>query len=516
MGYVASLLTQERPNIFREKVANIEPEKRIDIHITYFGPLSYKDGEYEFVFPMVVGPRFNPDGFTDGIGAVARGKYGISGQSTEVEYLGPDERSGHDIALTLDIDAGVKIEEVASSSHAIEIDRVSPSRVRVALSPNDRVPNRDFVLRYKVAGKRLKTAMLTHRSENGGTFALVLHPPESLDNLPRMPREMIFVVDCSGSMSGLPIEKAKEAMRRCLRKLDPNDTFQIIRFSDTASTFGRKPVRATERNVRKALKYVDRLGAGGGTTMINGINQTLDFPHDRDRLRIVSFMTDGYIGNEAEIFAAIKKKVGSARIFSFGVGDSVNRYLLEGMARLGRGAVAYVGLKASSGKEVNLFYERAAHPALTDIEIDWRGMQVSDVYPKKLPDLFVGRPVLVAGRFEGIPPTEIIVRGRAGNEEPVFVIDIDSRLGETEHSGIESIWARCKIADLSYQETSDPTEELRREITETSLAYRLLCQYTAFVATDESEKTSGDYGISVGVPVPVPEGVRYDTTVQES
>jgi Ca-activated chloride channel family protein len=515
-GYVASLLTQERPNIFREKVANIEPGNRIDINITYFGPLSYQRGEYEFVFPMVVGPRFNPPGSTDGVGAVARGQQGISGQSTEVQYLAPDERSGHDISLALDIDAGVEIEDVFSNSHVIDVDRVGPSRVLVALGENDRIPNRDFVLKYKVAGDHLKTAMLTHQGENGGTFALVLQPPDGLEDVPRVPREMIFVVDCSGSMSGQPIAKAKDAMRRCLRKLDTDDTFQIIRFSNNASTFGPEPIPATEENVRKGLKYVDDLHANGGTMMINGVKLALDFPHSPERLRVVSFMTDGYIGNEAEIFAAIKEKVGSSRIFSFGVGNAVNRHLLEGMARFGRGAVAYVGLDDSAGKEVDLFYERAAHPALTDIEIDWRGMQVSDIYPKHIPDLFVGRPVLIAGRFEGDSPAEIVVSGRAGHEYRAIPLKLDSGAAEALHPGIESVWARTKIADLSDQETYAPSEELRQEITDTSLSYRLLCQYTAFVAKDESRKTEGDYGVNVVVPVPTPEGVKYETTVQES
>jgi Ca-activated chloride channel family protein len=514
-GYVASLLTQERPNIFTQKVANIEPGKRVDVQITYFDPLPYHDGEYEFVFPMVVGPRFNPPGMTDGIGAVARGSGGISGQATEVQYLKPGERSGHDIALSLDIDAGVEIEDIYSRTHAVDVKRLNPSRVQVALRPNDSIPNRDFVLRYKVAGDEPKTAMMVNRGENGGTFALLLQPPKDMQNLPRVGREMVFVVDCSGSMSGEPLAKAKAAMRRCLRKLDPADTFQIIRFSENASSLGGAPIPATPKNVRQGLAYLESLNSGGGTMMIEGIKAALDFPHDAERLRIVSFMTDGYIGNEAEIFKAVDEKIGSARLFSFGVGSSVNRYLLDGLAKMGRGAVAYVNLNDPATDAVDLFYERAAHPALADISVDWGELAVSDVYPRRLPDLFVGRPVLVTGRFEGNRPTTIRISGLAGGERRTISLDVDPTMDEAEHAGIESVWARWKIADLSDREILERSPEIKQQIIDTSLTYRVLTAYTAFVAVDESERTAGEEGVQVAVPVPVPEGVRYETTVQE-
>ncbi len=514
-GYVASLLTQERPNVFTQRVANIEPGKNVDVQTSYFGPLAYHDGEYEFAFPMVVGPRFNPPGKADGIGAVAVGNAGASGQKTEVQYIKPGMLSAHDVALTVDIDAGVNIEDIYSRTHEIAVDWKSPAHALVSLSGQDHIPNRDFILRYKVAGEQMKTAMLVNRGKNGGTFALVLQPPADLKNLPRVPCEMVFVLDCSGSMEGLPLAKAKDAMRHCLGKLNSNDSFQIVRFSDNASALGSSPLRATGLNVLRGLGYLELLRSEGGTMMIEGIRAALDFPHDPSRLRIVSFMTDGFIGNETEILAAIEEKLGSARIFSFGVGTSVNRYLLDGMARIGRGAVAYVNLTDPANEAVDLFYERASRPALADVEVNWGSLHVSDVYPRVLPDVFVGRPVLITGRFEGEAPTTIQIRGKAGTEQRSFTIDVDPMAAEAEHPGIESVWARWKLRDLSDQEASNPSEQLRREITETSLAYHLLCQYTAFVAVDESERTAGGEGVSVAVPVPVPEGVRYETTVQE-
>ena len=248
-GYVASLLTEERPNVFTQSVANIEPGKEIDVNIKYFHTLDYVDGWYEFVFPMVVGPRFNPPGLTNGIGAVARGQSGVSGQGTEVHYLRPGERTSHDISLKVEVDAGVPIEELQCKTHQVTSETVSPERLVVTLNPADSLPNKDFVLRYRVAGERIKSSLLTHRDERGGYFTLMLYPPEELGALKRQPLELVFVLDCSGSMSGRPIEQAKAAVQRGLRLLQPGDSFQLISFSINASRLGDAPLAATPENV---------------------------------------------------------------------------------------------------------------------------------------------------------------------------------------------------------------------------------------------------------------------------
>ena len=512
-GYVASLLTQERPNIFTQKVANIEPGKNIDVNIKYFNTLAYVDGWYEFVFPMVVGPRFNPPCYNDGVGAVARGKKGISGQKTEIQYLKPGERSGHDIAVTVDVDAGVAIEEVTCTSHVITKTFATPENMTVKLSSLDSIPNKDFVLRYKVAGKKVKSALVTHRDKRGGFFSLMLYPPENVSFLKRAPMEMIFVVDCSGSMSGKPIAKAKEAIKRGLKKLEKGDTFQVIRFSNNASQFGPNPVPATTANIRKAISYVDNLQGSGGTMMIEGIKAALDFAHDPGRFRLVSFMTDGYIGNEVEILAAVNQRLGASRIFSFGVGSSVNRYLLDRMAILGNGAVAYIGLDDSAGQVVDLFYERISHPALTDVNIEWGNMDVSDVYPNRISDLFVGRPVILTGKFKGQSGTTIRVSGKVGDLTQDIAIPVNLNDSAT-HPGIACVWARKRIETLANQATYDNNSDLPVQIKQVAIEYGLMSAYTAFIAVDSSRQTDGDHGVTVAVPVPVPDGVRYDTTVR--
>ncbi len=514
-GHVASLLTQQRPNIFTQKVANIEPGKAIDINIKYFNTLAYKDGWYEFVFPMVVGPRFNPPHTTDGIAAVAHGTPdGTSGQSTEVHYLKPDQRSGHDISLAVNIDAGVKIEDLECSSHIIEKKYNSDSRVNVQIARNDTIPNKDFVLRYKVAGNKVKTGIMTTTDDNGSYFTMMLYPPESISQLKRVPMEMIFVLDCSGSMNGFPIEMSKKAINRALKRLGPDDSFQIIRFSNNASQLGPKPIEATQENIEKGLTYLEGLHGGGGTMMIEGIKAALDFEHDPKRFRIVSFMTDGYIGNEAEILKAISEKLGESRIFSFGIGSSPNRYLLDRMAAIGQGAVSYIGHNDSPIEPVDNFYETIAHPALTDISIDFGDMQVAEVWPPRVPDLFAGRAVVITGRCKSPKNCNITVGGKVGSLDQQYTVPAEFS-DNTRHDGIAAIWARKKIEILNnLLNTGGPTD-LSNAILTTALSYNLMSNYTSFVAVDSATVTSGEHGVTVNVSVPVPEGVKYETTVQE-
>jgi Ca-activated chloride channel family protein len=512
-GYVAALLTQERPNVFTQSIANIEPGKEIDVELNYFHTLEWADGWYEFVFPTVVGPRFNPPGTTNGIGAVARGAHGTSGQSTEVQYLKPGERSGHDIAIKLDINAGVAIEETGCATHVVTKEASSAERIMVTLNPNDRIPNKDFVFRFRVAGTQMKSGLLTSHDERGGFFTLMLYPPKDLKQLARKPLEMVFVLDSSGSMNGRPIAEAKKAIDRALRQLGPDDTFQLINFDNNASQLGPKPVAATPENVQRGLDYIAKLEGRGGTMMNAGITAALDFPHDAERLRFVCFLTDGYIGNEAEILAAIEQKLGATRIFSFGIGSSVNRFLMESMAKVGRGAVAYLGPNDSAARIMDDFIERIRHPALTDLKLDWGGTEVTDVFPKRTPDVFVGRPLILTGRFKSGNLSTVRVSGEAGGKRVEWKIPAAN--GAEQHQGLPSVWARMKIADLSERAWLDRSGELAGEIKQTALDFGLMSEFTAFVAVDSSRVTEGKEGTTVPVAVPVPDGVKYETTVPE-
>jgi len=508
-GYAASLLNQERPNIFTQKVANIEPLKEIDIHIHYFNTLTYHKGWYEFVFPMVVGPRYNPAGSTDGIGAVTSGK--TSSQPVTVSYLKPNERSGHDIAISLDIDAGVTIEDIACRSHVIEQD-VHDNRANITLSALDSIPNKDFVFRYKVAGKNIKTSVITHHDKKGDYFTMMLYPPAEMRHLKRTAMEMIFVLDCSGSMQGEPMRQAKEAIVRGLKQLDKNDTFQVIRFSNSASTFGDQPVAATPENIREAIAYVEKLHGSGGTQMIEGVKAALNFPHDKNRLRLVSFMTDGYIGNEKTILAAIDDHLGAARIFSFGVGSSPNRYLMDRMAWFGKGAVAYFGKNDSPTKVMDQFYETIAHPGITDIKLDFGALAVTDLFGQ-CNDLFIDRPVIIVGKITDGHTDTITISGRANNQPCEYMVPICFNKDKT-HPGVAAIWARKKIESLANGAIKgNDAIEATQEITMLALHHGLMSKFTSFIAVDSSRVTAGDHGVTINVAVPVPDGVKYETAV---
>src|SRR5688572_5539334 len=528
-GYTASLLTQERPNIFKQSVANIEPGKRIDISIRYYNTLAYADGWYEFVFPMVVGPRFNPPGSYRGVGAVPASALAQSGQPTDVHYLKPGTRSGHDIALELEVDAGVSVEEIECRTHKISLQghndplgtttrRIDGKSFNVKLASLDTIPNKDFVLRFRVAGKTMKTAMVTHEDHRGGFFTMMLYPPAAIEELERAPLELVFVLDCSGSMSGEPLKQAKAAIRHALKNMDARDTFQLINFSVDARQFGREPVLANRENIARALRYLDSLQSEGGTTMIEGVKAALDFPHDESRLRFVCFLTDGYIGNETDILAAVHDKLGESRIFSFGVGSSVNRYLLDSMAKIGRGTVAYLGLKDDGAKVMDDFFARISHPALTDVKIDWKGFRPTDVYPKRMPDLFVGRPLVITGRYDtdGKKPGVVELSGKAGKSRITVPINAKTRTDVMAGTSpaLPSVWARTKIAELMQRETVTRDYRMAEQIKKTALDFQLLSPYTAFLALDASRRTEGATATTVPVAVPVPEGVKYETTVE--
>src|SRR2546421_5662952 len=299
-GQVASLLDQERPNIFTQSVANIMPGEKVTVTISYVETLKYEGGSYQFVFPMVVAPRYIPGMPTS---ASAGGTSPNTTQVPDASKITPPvtpkgTRAGHDISVDVTLDAGVPVESIESKSHEIDVERPNVGSAHVRLKNKDEIPNRDFVLKYDVAGKRVEDALLTHRTDKGGFFTFILQPPERVTVEDVTPKEIVFVLDTSGSMMGFPIEKAKEAMKLALDGLYPQDTFNLITFAGDTHILFDKPVPATKENLAKAQAFLSSREGSGGTEMMKAIKAALDPSDAQDHIRIVCFMTDGEVGND--------------------------------------------------------------------------------------------------------------------------------------------------------------------------------------------------------------------------
>jgi Ca-activated chloride channel homolog len=502
-GQVASLLDQERPNIFTQSVANILPGELVRIKISYVETLKYDDGSYEFVFPMVVGPRYVPRGPDEKnqVPDAAR---------TATNTVPPQTRSSHDISLKLSIDAGLLLETVSSKSHDIDLARPGPRNATVQLKDQVTIPNRDFVLRFDVAGKSIQDALITHRSGRGGFFSLMIQPPEQVNVPDVTPKELVFVLDTSGSMSGFPIEKAKETMKMALDGLYPGDTFNLITFAGDTHVLFPEPVSATPENLKKAQDFLASRSGEGGTEMMKAIQVALKPSSSTKHMRIVCFMTDGYVGNDMNIIAEIQKHQ-NARVFSFGIGESVNRFLLDKMAEAGRGEVEYVSLNDDGSAAARRFHERVRNPLLTDLTIDWNGLPVADVYPKRIPDLFSAKPVIVTGRYTGTGTGALRLKGRMAGTEYVREIPVDFPETMALHDVLPQLWARGRVDDLMNHDfnniqNGNANAEVKNTITQLGIEYRLMTQFTSFVAVEEMIVTEGGLPRRVDVPVELPSG----------
>jgi Ca-activated chloride channel family protein len=519
-GQVAGLLDQQRPNIFTQSVANILPGEKVTITISYVETLKYEDGAYEFVFPMVVGPRYIPG---SPVGKQASGWSPDTTQVPDASRITPPvaakgTRAGHDISLEVALDAGVPIDELKTSSHETDVERPANHNAVVRLKSKNEIPNKDFVLRYDVAGRKVEDALLAHRAPHGnrndGFFTFILQPPDRVTAEDVMPKEIVFVLDTSGSMDGFPIEKAKEAMKLALDGLYPQDTFNLITFAGDTHILFRQPVPATRANLQKAQAFLASRNGSGGTEMMKAIKAALDPSDAQDHVRIVCFMTDGYVGNDMEIIGEVQRHP-NARVFSFGIGSSVNRFLLDKMAEEGRGEVAYVSLNDDGSAAAKRFHERVRNPLLTDVAIDWAGLPVTDIYPQRIPDLFSAKPVVVCGRYTQGGRGTIKLKGKIAGHDFVREIPVELPEAEARRDVLASLWARTKIDDLMRQDYTGtqygaPRVDLKEQVTQLGLDYRLMTPFTSFVAVEEMTFTDGGEPRRVEVPVEMPEGVSHD------
>ncbi|HEY2117141.1 MAG TPA: VIT domain-containing protein [Candidatus Angelobacter sp.] len=519
-GHTAALLDQERPNIFTQSVTNIPPSGKVQIKLSVIELLKYEAGVYEFAFPLVVGPRYIPGNPTD---AGDHGTMPDTDQVPDASRISPpvagvhtdDATAGHDVSMEVNLAAGVPVGDVESTSHKIFADRTGADSYHVTLADQAVLPNKDFILKYKVAGTGISDAVLAHSDKSGGYFTLILQPPDRPQEKALVPRQLIFVVDTSGSMWGFPLEMAKKTVQRALDNLRQDETFNLITFSGDTRILFPEPVPATPENVAQAKKVLAGAYGSGGTEMMKAIRTALgddagaDKPMEADPIRVVCFMTDGYVGNDADIIAEIKKH-SDARVFSFGIGTSVNRFLLTKMAEEGHGDVEFVTAPNEAQAAADRFYERVHSPVLTNISIDWNGLPVTDVYPKNMRDLFSAKPVIITGRYSGNPTGKITIKGYQGTGDYSRTIPVDFSSASENNAALEKIWARHKVEDLMSQDWNgiqSGNSKYKAQIIQVGLEHSLATQFTSFVAVEERTVVSDGKPVKVEVPVELPEGV---------
>ena len=500
-GRTAGLLEQERDNIFTQSLANIKPGEQIDVTIRYSDSLKFVGGDYEFVFPMVVGPRYIPgtpiddNGDTDTVPDASRITPPIIPQGM---------RSGHDISLVLEIDAGLPVSKVDSPSHQLEIEEIEENQIiRIKLAEEDNIPNKDFILRYQVSTEATQSTVITQTDNRGGHFAVYLIPALQYQTDDIIPKDVVFLVDTSGSQSGPPLQQCKELMRRFINGLNPKDTFSILDFSFQVRRLSKTPLANTPENRSQAINYINNLTAGGGTEMLGGIQAAINFPAPKGRLRTVVLLSDGYIGNENQILAEVQQNLQLGnRLFSFGAGSSVNRFLLNRIAEVGRGISTIIRDDEPTQEVVEKFFQQINNPVLSNIEITWDGVgETPVIYPVLAPDLFAEQPLVLFGRKQDNISGLLSIKGvAAGGEdyENIFEINFESA---TENPAVAQLWGRARIKDLMNQMFGYETKTGVEEVTETALTYQLLSQYTAFIAVSDDQRLNPLDSISMEIPV---------------
>lgn len=521
-GKTAGLLEQERANIFTQSLANIPPGEEIEVTISYSDQLAYKQGSYEFVFPMVVGPRYIPGNPIAETG-IAQGSAVEPMTLNQDTDLVPDAsrlngpvlptgmRSGHDIQVTVDIETGVEIANLQSPSHQISVD-TQDALTRITLAPSDTLPNKDLILRYQVAGDTTQTALLTQSDQRGGHFAVYLIPAISYDTQHYIPKDMVFLIDTSGSQSGAPLAQCQALMRRFIQGLHPQDTFNIVNFANTTQQLAKVSLENTPRNCKQALNYINRLHAGGGTEMLRGLKAVLNLPQiTPERIQNIVLLTDGYIGNETQIFAEVQRSLNpSTRLHSFGAGSSVNRFLLNRVAEFGRGISHVVRHDQTIDTVVDRFFGQINNPVLGNLSLKWQGPGEAPIlYPMAPPDLFAEQPLVLFGRKTDNQPGTLQITGITANGqsfEQSFAISFEP----SGNPAVAQLWGRARIKELMNQMVSGETTRGVKAVTDTALAYQLLSQYTAFVAvSDDVRVEQPNQTVSANVPVLMPDAVSH-------
>ncbi len=494
-GKTAALLEQQRPNVFQMNVANILPGDDVRVELHYTELIVPRDGRYEFVYPTVVGPRYNSPR-----GEAAQQKW------VATPYLREGQASPAGFDLKLAMATPLVVKDISSPSHAIDVVRPADKRVTVNLKDDGKPRNdRDFVLRYSLAGDAIESGLTLFQGEEENFFLAMVEPPKAVPAAAIVPRDYVFVVDISGSMHGYPLDTAKVMMRELLRTLRPSDSFNVMLFSGSARTLAHESVPATQPNIDAALDMLNQQMGSGGTEIVPALRQIAAMPKRADVSRNVVVITDGYVTVEREVFQLIRNQLGQSNVFSFGIGTSVNRHLMEGIARAGQGEAFIITKPEQAQAEAQRFRRMIEAPVLTQVKARFDGLQVYDVEPAQLPDVLGARPVLLFGKWKGEPRGKLVVEGRNANGLQQMVLDVNGAVTR-DAVALRHLWARERIAALADEEALVGGQAQKEAITALGLRYSLLTDYTSFIAVDQRVRATQSPE-QVNQPSPLPQGV---------
>ncbi len=498
-GKSASLLEQQRPNVFSMSLANIMPQDQIEIELRYTELLIPTDGIYEVVYPTVVGPRYpsQPE-------SSASKKDGW----VKSPYLHQDNKPSSTLHISTRISAGVPIQGLSCASHHIFPQWQSPTIAQLTLDDSDPFQgNRDFVLRYGLAGDQITSGLLLYQGEEENFFLYMAQPPQRPANEDIPAREYIFVVDVSGSMDGFPLNTSKRLLKDLVGQLRPSDLFNVVLFAGDSTVLSPKSLQANQENISTAIRLLEQQRGSGGTELLAAIKQAMSLPREANISRSIVLVTDGYISGEQGVFDYIRENLDQCNVFSFGIGSSVNRYLIEGVAKAGMGEPFIVTQEAEAPAIAAKFREYIQTPLLTDIHIRSIGFDTYDLQPAHLPDLLAKRPVILFGKWRGPASGTFELHGKTGRGDYVTRLQIAGVQPDESNRALRYLWARSRIAELSDYGARNLAAEKVRDITSLGLKYSLLTQYTSFIAVREEVRNPSGSAKDVDQPLPLPLGV---------
>lgn len=513
-GRKATLVEQERPNMFTTTVANLGPGEELEVRLTYQEDVRYDHGRFSLRFPMVVAPRYVRGASTalgegiDEMGWSANPAAPIPGADAHrIQPPVVDDMSDclNPVSITLKLDAGFRLKDIRSPSHPVRIEARPDAVYEVALEAETVPADADFVLEWKpVVGDAPSAALFTEEWE-GEHYALlmIVPPPPETGEQVRLSRETIFVIDTSGSMSGESIVQARSALDVALAQLQPEDSFNVIRFSSNFSRLYPQSRRADARSVADARAWVSGLQADGGTEMLPALDAALSDDAERSAVRQVIFITDGAIGNEDALFGALRRGLGRSRLYSIGIGSAPNSHFMTKAAELGRGTFTYISKPGDVQEKMGELFAKLDSPVLHDLEVSWDAADV-EVWPAQVPDVYLGEPVVIAARMRD-RSGGVVVDGRRGAEDVVLELPVS---GGSPQSGIARLWARRKVKSLldSRLDGAD-AERVAEEVTTLGLRHHLVTRWTSLVAVDITPTAPIDTAVDTReIPSLLPRG----------